>query len=235
MKKLLIIAIITVTSISAFAQEKEQENGTFKNAGFITFNILAPVNFDMPRYRFGYVHSFNEKFRASLDLGYGSDAITYRGIEDFITSDRQDYSLFEIRPEVYYILNPSGPVHMHIGLELFHINHNETLFNDYYQIIDTNEQVRYDQVDLNRKKYGTHIKFGAFIPFGRESNMGMNIYAGVGVRIRDNSFTNIRNPVAGGGDFFEDEDWFYEPFYRYEGASTGLSVALGFKLFYRLY
>ena len=233
MKKLLVLIILLSTS--AYSQEKEEF--PYRNAGFITFNILSPVNFDTPRYRFGYVHSFNEKIRVSLDVGYGSDAITYRGINDFINSNRQDYSLFEIRPEVYYILNPTKPVQMHLGIEVFYINHNETILNNYYQVIDTNEQVRYSQADINRQKYGSHLKFGAFIPFGRESKMGMNIYGGLGFRVRDNSFSNIQNPVDGGGNFFDDDDddGFTDPFFRFEGATTGLSVALGFKLFYRLY
>ena len=235
MKKLLLLLAIAIISTSVYSQENKKEDYLYTNAGYITFNILSPINFDTPRYRFGYVHSFNEKFRASLDIGYGSDAITFRGIEDFISSDRQDYSLFEIRPELYYILNPTKPVQMHIGIEVFYINHNETILNNYYQVIDTNEQVSYSQADINRQKYGSHLKFGAFIPFGRENKMGMNIYAGLGFRVRDNSFTNVQNTINSDVDFFEDDDFIYSPYYRFDGATVGISVALGFKLFYKLY
>ncbi|MGK0385911.1 MAG: hypothetical protein ACI849_000516, partial [Patiriisocius sp.] len=108
-------------------------------------------------------------------------------------------------------------------------------FYDYYDLVDTNEQVRYDRADYQRKKYGAHFKFGVFIPFGHANRVGINVFTGVGFRVKENLFTNIQNPVSSNGDFYENDDWFWNPYYRIEGRTLGFNATLGFKLFYKLY
>ncbi len=77
-----------------------------------------------------------------------------------------------------------------------------------------------------------HLKFGFF--FHSRNRVGLNLYTGLGFRVRRNSYSNIVNPriVELGpeeGDFFG-----LAAYENIEGTHVAPNFALGFKLFYKL-
>jgi hypothetical protein len=230
MKKICTL-ILLCSFIVTQAQEKEsKEQFPNSKSSYITYNIFSPLNFLSPRYRIGYIKSINEKWRIGIDVGYGNKDINFNLNNK---DDGNDYNLFEVRSELYHIFNPTRRVNHYISGEVYYINHNEEFTRDYFfaeeELEGFNDIIRYDSADYNRKKYGFNLKYGVMIPFG--DKVGMNIYTGLGIRIKNNQYSNIINPTPD-QDF--DDDWsFLENYYRKEGISTGVNFVLGAKFFYR--
>jgi len=64
--------------------------------------------------------------------------------------------------------------------------------------------------------------------------MGLNIYAGLGLRVRENGFSKVLNPHstdlgAEGGDMFG-----FSVYETDEGVNFGVNFSFGLKLCYRL-
>ena len=230
MKKLFTFVALMCLITSVFAQEdtdaKEFQN---ENVQLLTFNVLAPFALDTPRYRLGYTHGITEHFRAGIEIGYGSDNTTLTIIQGEI-EETENYSLFEVLPQVTYIFNPTYRVNHYIALQGFYLNHNERFFNDSYRDTNLGFNIRYDQADYNRKKIGANLLYGVYIPFG-SAPVGIDISTGLGIRSRNNTFSNIINPRA--DQFFEEDDFFdFSNFNEINGTSVALNFALNIKLTY---
>lgn len=81
---------------------------------------------------------------------------------------------------------------------------------------------------MERQKKGFNLKYGAFLPFG--DAVGMNVYVGLGVRVRDVAYTDLSNERI--EDYYDDDFEFLDSLYRREGNLTGLNFTLGAKFFY---
>lgn len=228
MKKLLVP--ILLCACFALTAQNEEEKSEFPNAknSYLTFDLSTPANWVAPRYRFGYIHSINEKWRIGADIGFGSEHTTIKILENY---DTEDYLLFEGRFEVYHILNPTKRVNMYISGETYFIHHTERYIYDEFNSDDQDVTIRYDRADLTRNKYGVNLKFGVFVPFG--DKIGVNAYIGAGPRVRDVEFSNLVNPTI--ADYYEDyHDGWWSNNYQNEGVDVGFNFALGIKFFYRI-
>ncbi|NND89023.1 MAG: hypothetical protein HKM28_07245 [Flavobacteriaceae bacterium] len=130
--------------------------------------------------------------------------------------------------DAYRILNPTRKVQHYVGGELFFNYHENELIDFNYRPKDHMSEIYFDSADLIRQKYGFNFKYGVFIPFAPQ--FGMNVYVGLGIRIRDNKHENVVSPRM--DDYYDEGNWF-ERYHYYEGTKVLPNLAAGFKLYYK--
>ena len=221
MKK--IFYLILLIPIGIFAQTKKDIAP--RNESFITIDIFSPFlfhpeeNANTPRWRLGYIKNLNEKSKIGFHMGYGNSNVSL--IE---TGDK--YSLWEIRPQYYHIINPNRRTLKYFSIEMFYIHHNEKFMNQWF-INNQNNHVTFDKANYNRQKLGITPKFGMF--FNLTSKIGLNLYTGVGVNYRINNYNNFENLRE---QYLDVE--IFSPYYREEGNRIGVEFSFGMKLYYRI-
>jgi len=203
-------------------QETSNENSYF------TINLLSSLNTLNPRWRIGYIENINKKWKVGLDFGYGNRSLSF---SDFGDKIGKDYQIWELRPELYYIIDPQRKTKKYFSLELFYINHKDIFYNHHYFPV-SGESISYDKSDFKRQKYGLNLKYG-FIIYSKK-RLGLNLYTGLGMRIRKNTFSNVINPniVDLGperGDMFG-----FDNYKNVKGTVFGANFSFGIKLYYRL-
>lgn len=213
---LLVVAILAATNL--FAQEKSQQiTETVRIKSFASVNLISPLNFLNPRIGAGFVYGINERWKVGVDIGYGNKQI------DIFDSMGEKYRLWEVRPELYYFISPWKQHERYFSAELFYINHYDVfLYNRYY--LGLSKGVMFDQADYQRYKSGVHLKYGMIFQIAK--HLGLNFYAGFGLRIRSNSYSNVINPVTVDMNLRERIDGYKE----IEGIKTGVDFSLGLKL-----
>ena len=160
--------------------------------------------------RSGYIQHLGGHWKIGLDLGVGGGTglvSKWEYEEDFV---------WEVLPEVYFILNPDKKTLKYLSTEFFYIDQSVTLLNDGYRTND-GVDLLYDRVDFERQKYGMHIKFGLFLNLGR--HVGFNFYGGLGFGFKDTSFENPVNarqgianlPRHGFSSIYETEESEFQP------------------------
>jgi len=220
-KFLIIYFFLFITNFINAQEEKSNRIKNFNNYSYITTNLLSHLNHYSPRIRVGYIQNINNRWKVGLDLGYGNDELS-------IFDNSENYGLWEIRPELYYFTRAHKT---YLSAEFFYINHKDIFVDDLYYPIDE-ESTKYDRVNYQRKKYGVNIKYGFL--FNSRGKITFNLYTGLGLRIRDNNFTNIVNPRIvdvgpEGGDMFG-----FEVYRRMERTNLTPNFVLGFKILFRL-
>ena len=221
--------VILLFFISCFnlinAQSNIEENSN--NKSYLTLNLLTETNALNPRWRVGYIRVLNAKWKIGLDAGFGNRSVSF---SDFGGAIEKKYQLWEIRPELYYIINPKRETKKYFSLELFYINHKDVFSNGHYYP-GNGELLSYDKADYHREKYGFNLKYG-FIIYSR-TRLGFNIYTGLGLRIRTNTFSNITNPASA---YFGPEYGIIgiDNYKNVAGSFVGLNYSFGFKLYYTL-
>jgi hypothetical protein len=217
MKSLHQIGILLIVFMSTSLLNAQNSDSITKQAqkekSYITFNLFSPVDQIVPRWRIGYIKSINLKWKAGIELGYGNKKLAFA---DFDGENGDNYQLWEIRPELYYILDPLKKTQKYVSAELFYINH-----KDIYHSGGS-----YDQANYFRQKYGMHLKYGCFINTGRR--FGLNIYTGLGFRIRNNNYFNILNPRTDQTN----KDWNTSSYRVSPGVKFGFDFSLGLKLYF---
>jgi hypothetical protein len=191
---------------------------------YFTFDIFSSINTFSPRWRIGYIRNINSNWKAGLNIGYGNWALSYTR---FTEKTGKDYQLWEIRPEIYHVFNPKNKTQRYLSVEIFYIHHQDLFHNDLYQRKSVG-LMRYDQANYLRHKYGFNLNVGEFVNIG--NRFGLNLFTGLGIRIRDNSFSEVINPTP------EEEfrDMFYVTAYKeIEGIKLGLNLSAGIRLYLR--
>lgn len=225
MKKFFLPVLFFITTVIFGQSENDKSDFPNANRSYITFDLSTPINLVAPRYRFGYIHSLNDKWRVAADIGFGSEWTTWKYV---VNDDNNDYFLVEGRIELYHILNPMKRANIYVSGETYFIHQQEVYYNGEYDPVDQNFFIRYDRADFRRAKFGLNLKFGVMIPFGER--VGMNVYIGAGPRVRDVKFSNVVNPVPS-YDYYDDENSFWDSQYKTEGTDFGLNFTFGFKFF----
>ena len=209
--------LICIATIPVLAQEEKKQ--VSQEECYFTFDLLSQANVLNPRWRIGYIHSLNDKWKLGMDVGLGRDAINL-----YSNSDKSDFKIWELRPEIYYVIKSEKKMEKYISAELFYTQETSRLLDEEY---DAKEQGYYyfDSADFQRKKYGVNFKFGYF--FNLNKNWGLNVYSGLGFRIRENQYSNIMNPIL-----HEDADrLFINSYQEKEGKDNGLNFSLGIKIY----
>jgi len=227
-KRLILIPFFLIFIFSNAKISAQKDSIQNYKESYITVNILSHFNSFNPRWRFGYIKGINKNFKVGLDVGYGNKKVLFT---DFNGSIGDNYRLLEIIPEFYYMTDYTTNSRLYVSLDMFYINHKDVFFNDSYLQKDGGE-ISYSRINYKREKYGFNMKFGAIIDLTNQ--LKLNIYAGLGLRVRKNIYTDIVNPsTTNNDDFF----FFWSAnsnYYYREGTRLGLNLPLGVKLLYKL-
>ena len=218
-----IIILITIVLTSSFLTAQNDIDIKPNNESYFTIDLISPfyINQEVftPRWRLGYIKNLNSKYKIGIDFGYGNKSISVISADD-------KYKLWEIRPELYYILNPERKTLKYFALELFYLNQNQKFTSETY-LSETDGYLRYDSADYKRNKFGVIPKFGMFINIS--NRIGLNIYTGIGIKIRNNDYSNVLN-----AEEIIDFQEHISPYFREEGTQLGIEFSLGLKLYYRI-
>ena len=221
MKNFLIIVLLF--PIGMLAQKNKDIEP--RNESFITTDFIAPfyfhyqTNFSTPRWRIGYVRNINEKTKIGIDIGYGNANNSI-----IITGD--NYSLWEIRPEYFHIINPKRKTLKYFALEVFYIYQKEKFITQSF-FNEQKEYLTFDRADYIRQKIGIIPKVGMFINLS--NRIGLNLYTGVGIKYRINKYSNFVNLRE--REFDEEH---FPPYFRNAGNKIGVEFIFGMKLYYRI-
>jgi hypothetical protein len=211
--------------ISNAQNDNSIENSSVKKESYLTFDVFSSLNTFSPRGRVGYIKGINQKWKIGLNLGYGNKNISYTYFADKF---EEDYELWEIRPELYYIIKQNQKSSTYGSVEIYYINHKDIFHDSYYWPV-SGGYYSFEQADYFRQKYGFNFNIGKFIYMGKW--FGLNIFTGLGLKIRNNSFSNIVNPTPQEPpdiDMYDGNEYKTK-----EGMDYGLNFSLGLKLLFR--
>lgn len=226
-KILLIILLLNTLLLNAQTNDNaETEN--YKNNSFVSVSLLSHLNTQTPRWSVGYIKNINDKWKIGFDFGYGNKNISIYNSKDNLG---KEYKLWEIRPELYYLINSKKKSVQYFSTELFYIDHKDT-FIDYHYFPQNGESMSYDKANFHRQKYGFNIKYGFFL-FSKK-RLAFNFFTGLGLRVRNNTYSEIINSQITdlgpeGGDMFG-----FTTYKTVEGTNFGVNFSLGVKLLVRL-
>jgi len=228
-RKIFIFFLISI-GVSSKINAQKDSIPTYKES-YVTVNLLSHINSFSPRWRVGYIKSINKNFKVGLDVGYGSKEVLFSSYKGNVGDN---YKIWEIRPEFYYVKDEySKRIKLYFSLDLFYINHKDVFFNDDYLEEESQNIISYSRIDYLRQKFGFNIKFGYIIDIN--DHFKLNIYSGIGLRVRNNTFDNPINPInTGPREFFVFSGNDNENNFNYkEGTVLGFNIPLGVKLFYK--
>lgn len=217
--------VIFFSTLTLNAQESDSiEESITKKESYFTFDVFSSLNKYSPRWRIGYVRDIYKKWKIGLNFGYGNKNLSYTQYID--EKFEEDYKLWEIRPELYYVIRQSHKATGYCSFELFYINHTDVFHNSSYAPIGGG-YFSYDQADYLRQKYGFNFNIGTFSNLGRK--LGLNFYTGLGLKFRNNSFSNIINPMP--TEYFERDMYDDFEYRENEGVRARFNFSIGLKIF----
>ena len=222
MKKYLVALTLFLATVSHVYSQKIAGGEQANASSYLTVSPLPILDFHAPRLRVGYLQHLAAHWKIGLDLGLGAST----GL--LSTRESEDDLLWEVRPEVYYVLQPEARTLKYLAAEFFYIGQFSTLLNNVYDREDGLE-LHYDQADFERQKYGMHLKFGLFLNTGR--HWGFNVFGGIGFRWKTTSFTNVINARE---NTTRHRGHGYETIYDAERSDFVPNPTLGAKIYYRL-
>ncbi len=227
------LILLFISSSFLYAQTNSSiSTKPLNESSFATFSIFSSLDPFNPRYRVGYIQNLSPKWKLGVDLGYGSRKLSWSSslftttyLTSFGGAVEEDYRLWEIRPELYYIIDPSHKYLQYISTEVFYIHQTDAYQHDH---VDKNDMgyFNFDKADFKRQKIGSHIKYGIFINPGEK--LGLNVYTGIGFRFRNNTFSDIINLVP-----YDDPREVAVDYNEVEGLFFGFNFSFGFRLYYR--
>ena len=219
------LTLILCTLILNAQNSNSIENSSIIKESFITFDVFSSLNTFSPRWRVGYIKGINPKWKIGLNLGYGNKNISYTYFADKF---EEDYELWEIRPELYFIIKQNQNSSTYGSVEIYYINHKDIFHDSNYRPVGGG-YYSYEQADYLRQKYGFNFNIGKYIYL--EKRFGLNVFTGLGLKIRNNSFSNIVDPAP---QEPLDIDMYDGNEYREkEGLDYGFNYSIGFKLLFR--
>ena len=187
---------------------------------------IMPLTFAdyTPRLRLGLEYIQNDKLGYDLEFGFGNYSINKSRLEGMVWTN--EYSFFEVRPEVkYYFYRSGNDLAFYLATELFYINMSDIFEDDYYHLQNSSLIVNYDQAIFNKQKFGIHLKGG--LQAILLNRLDIDFYCGIGVAYRIISYKDIINPITEEGEIFY--EWIL-PRHKFEGNSTMFHITLGCKI-----
>ena len=228
MKRILFTLFIGFTSylnLQSQSQDLPHSQG-------ITWSPVDAFMPKLPRYRFGYIRDIKDHFKIGIDIGVGHEDICFTkdSNKDRFTDDSDNYLLWEIRPEIYYIFRPDNiKTHWYLSLSPYLLHHSESYRNGYYIPLDPDIIFQdYDRVDFERKEYGYAFKVGFFRKV--MDRLQLNVAMGFVQYSRNSTFTNLED----NGNYYYPEYDDSDDYRVYEGVSKDLDIHVDFRLYYRL-
>ena len=222
--KLVIIALF-ITNLN-FSQEKTKD---FKSIA--TFSIFSPTLSYAPRWSIGYIRKIEKRYWLGVEIGYGNQNLSVNFAEEggWI---KNDYKIFEIKPEFYYDLRPNSKLKHLLSLEFQYVNHTDKFNNSWYFDLNDNTYYNYDFADYRRNKYGINVNYNLIYNITKKFALMQKV--GIGYRKRVVQYSNIVNRIE--NLFFEEEGFIlpdFNGFLRDNGNTGGFNFNLDFKIIYK--
>lgn len=229
--KLLLVTLI-LTGFNAKAQDTLKKHQ-------LQFSLNSFTISDVPRYSVSYFYNLNEKYKVGATISYGSNAGNKTWTE-IVGKPKQDYQVFEFRPEIqkYFRIHKKTP-HF-IGLQAQYLLHtDEFSYGVRYYTSDENYLVRAKSGDFTRTKVSLLFEYGMQIHFNKEKSFGIVPKIGVGIKNRYVKYDNLIDPIIternnnGETQMFIYFDDAHSDFYEYSGTVIGFDMNLDISVFYR--
>jgi len=218
------LILITFLSLLFIQKGFSQESSELRNNIGIKVMPLSMIDYT-PRLRFGLEYISNKKLGYSIDFGIGNKFLNQWRLDGMIWG--QDYSFYEIRPEIKYLFVNNKNYYFYSALELFYLNMKDILESGHYKKENSNVETTYESARFNKQKYGVHLKGGINLIISERLNF--DFYGGFGFAKRTISYTDVLNPVDGTESIFV--EWAPKN-YLFEGESIIFHMTLGVKIGY---
>ncbi len=220
MKQLFAIVLLSFLLTQNISSQEITEIKNHLNFNIMPLSMVDPT----PRFRFGVEYIPKNRIGYSIEVGIGNNFLNkWRLNAPF----GHDYSFFEIRPEIKYILKGSDYYYPYLATEFFYINMNDYLESGHYWNGNSNIETTYDAAKFSKQKYGIHFIGGMNLSVWRRLNL--DFYGGIGVAKRIITYTDVVNPVESPEQMFVE----FPSYYLVEGESVILHLTLGMKIGYR--
>ena len=229
MKRISLVAICFAFWCSSRAQEQTSADmeRPFKA---ITFDLLSPFypkrllsssenSPHLTRWRLGYRHQLDQRWAIGADFGYGNKSLA-------VFKEREDYRLYEFRPELLYLLLPKRKTRVYFSFQPFYIFHAETLRNKSV-FAEGLGRVSFDQADYQRIKYGFTFNYGFLFPLFPSTRL--SVYTGGGLKRRENHYSSFVNLAP--SPYHEDH---FPPYYDSYVPLTEFEFSFGVKAYFFL-
>ncbi len=138
----------------------------------------------------------------------------------------ENYSAFEIRPQVKWYVNESSGSELYLATEIFYRKIKDRLHSKIYSQVNEEEYIFYEEADILKEKFGIQLMIGnkSFLT----PHVFVEYYLGLGVGLRNHIYSNVVNPIPTEPPHAE---WF--PFeYNYAGKKWVGQYPLGLKIGY---
>ncbi|MDR6514544.1 hypothetical protein [Chryseobacterium camelliae] len=153
----------------------------------ITVSGFAPLR-DY-RWNVGYMHRLNERWWLGTEIAYGRKGMTPYHIEE------NDYTIFEVKPEVYYSLAPDSKLKHFISAEFSYLNHQSKKINEEYSD-ETGSYYHFQSADYERTRQALSINYSILLH--RESSwFGFMPKVGIGIAHRNIRYRNVQGKEYG--------------------------------------
>lgn len=211
----------------------------------LQFSLNSFTISDVPRYSIGYFYTINKKYKVGATIGYGSNTVITGSVgnktwTEIVGKPKQDYQVFEFRPEIQKHFRIHKKTPHFIGLQAQYLNHTDRLDNGVrYITSDENYVVRAKSGDFSRTKLGLLFVYGMQIHFNEEKSFGIIPKIGVGIKNRYVKYDNLVDPITtersnnGETQMFIYFDDAHSDFYEYSGTVMGFDMNLDISVFYR--
>jgi len=221
MRKTLFLAFFLL--ILAIEGRSQSDSGTI---GTLTAYVVPFTWVDVnPRLRLGMEYHTHNHMGYSLEIGWGNNQLNHARLENVVWGE--DYSFFEIRPEVKWYRKEEKQFNLYWGAEMFYQQMTDRLENLYFYPKNSTLTVYYDEATFSKTKMGVQAKAG--IKFLVWKRVTLDFYEGIGLAYRQNTYSNLTNPIVS-----EDapvEEWWDSP-YKNEGPFLLLQISLGVRVGY---
>ena len=225
MKRILLLFILVIEINSVFGQTTNEKNN------YLNLNLISPTYSYSPRWNVGYHRVLDKHFIMGAEIGFGSYGTTINGAADADWIEDQYFS-FEISPELKYVINPDKKTKMFTSVDLFYINHSDNLKDRTYADQTDMNFYRYESADYLRHKFGLNLNYGFIINFS--DKFGLIPKIGLGVKMRDVKFSNIKNPVVDNN--YEESDSYFptsNDFLTVEGFHTNVNFNFELQFYFK--
>lgn len=208
-----------------------QEQPAKELKSILTFSTFSPTMSYAPRWNFGYMRKFNDRYWYEINFGYGNDAISINFDEEggWITNI---YNLYEFRPELYYDLKPNSRLKQLVSVELFYINHTDKFQNNWFYDLNEHTYYTYDSADYKRIKFGFTINYNLIYNISKK--IALMQKTGIGFRNRKVIYSNIVNKTED-PNFDDDSGGIFatNTFLKNNGVDYGVNFNLDLKIIYK--
>ena len=229
-------ALITVLVFLCLAEGAMSQADTVLAGMLSAYVVPLPWIDKNPRLRLGLEYMSNNHMGYSLEVGYGNQHLNAERLGDVVWG--QDYSFFEIRPEVkwyrqkdrpfpWYLNNPTQ-LPRYLAIEVFYQQMNDQLTNNDFSPKAGPTDIAYDDASFKKVKIGATAKVGFKVIIWKK--VVLDFYEGLGLAYRKISYTNIVNPIPLDPQSTT-EEWWHES-YKNEGAYFLFQISLGVRVGY---